>query len=174
MFDNPRDAFAIAESMLDYSYNTEDAQELKNAADLLATQKPVLQAYVMDQIFDKLERGEAWAAPYYAGDYLTMVEENPDLAFSFPEEGFNIFIDAMCIPKGCQNKEGAGKRSSTSSAVRMFRPRTWTTSVTPRRRQPRRSTWTKRSLKAPSPTPTTRRLRAANRLQSSALRQHRP
>lgn len=61
----------------------------------------------MDQIFDKLERGEAWAAPYYAGDYLTMVEENPDLAFSFPEEGFNIFIDAMCIPKGCQNKEGA-------------------------------------------------------------------
>lgn len=73
----------------------------------LATQKPVLQAYVMDQIFDKLERGEAWAAPYYAGDYLTMVEENPDLAFSFPEEGFNIFIDAMCIPKGCQNKEGA-------------------------------------------------------------------
>lgn len=107
MFDNPRDAFAIAESMLGYSYNTEDAQELKNAADLLATQKPVLQAYVMDQIFDKLERGEAWAAPYYAGDYLTMVEENPDLAFSFPEEGFNIFIDAMCIPKGCQNKEGA-------------------------------------------------------------------
>ena len=107
MFDNPRDAFAIAESMLGYSYNTEDAQELKNAADLLATQKPVLQAYVMDQIFDKLERGEAWAAPYYAGDYLTMVEENPDLAFSFPEEGFNFFSDAMCIPKGCQNKEGA-------------------------------------------------------------------
>ena len=107
MFDNPRDAFAIVESMLGYSYNTEDAQELKNAADLLATQKPVLQAYVMDQIFDKLERGEAWAAPYYAGDYLTMVEENPDLAFSFPEEGFNFFSDAMCIPKGCQNKEGA-------------------------------------------------------------------
>ena len=107
MFDNPRDAFAIAESMLGYSYNTEDAQELKNAADLLATQKPVLQAYVMDQIFDKLERGEAWAAPYYAGDYLTMVEENPDLGFSHPQEGFNIFIDAMCIPKGCQNKAGA-------------------------------------------------------------------
>ena len=107
MFDNPRDAFAIAESMLGYSYNTEDAQELKNAADLLATQKPVLQAYVMDQIFDKLERGEAWAAPYYAGDYLTMVEENPDLAFSFPEEGFNFFSDAMCIPKGAKNKAEA-------------------------------------------------------------------
>ena len=107
MFDNPRDAFAIAESMLGYSFNTEDEQELKNCADLLATQSPVLQGYVMDQIFDRMERGEAWAAPYYAGDYLTMVEENPDLGFSHPKEGFNIFIDAMCIPKGCQNKSGA-------------------------------------------------------------------
>ena len=61
----------------------------------------------MDQIFDRMERGEAWAAPYYAGDYLTMVEENPDLGFSHPKEGFNIFIDAMCIAKGCQNKAGA-------------------------------------------------------------------
>ena len=107
MFDNPRDAFAIAESMLGYSLNTEDFTELKNCADLLAQQKPVLQAYVMDQIFDKMERGEAWAAPYYAGDYLTMVEENPDLGFSHPKEGYNIFIDAMCIPKGCKNKAGA-------------------------------------------------------------------
>ena len=107
MFDNPRDAFAIAESILGYSLNTEDFTELKNCADLLAQQKPVLQGWVMDQIFDKMERGEAWAAPYYAGDYLTMVEENPDLGFSHPQEGFNIFIDAMCIPKGCQNKAGA-------------------------------------------------------------------
>ena len=109
MFDNPRDAFAIAESMLGYSFNTEDEQELKNCADLLATQSPVLQGYVMDQIFDRMERGEAWAAPYYAGDYLTMVEENPDLGFSHPKEGFNIFIDAMCIPKGASNKELAEK-----------------------------------------------------------------
>lgn len=107
MFDNPRDAFAIAESMLGYSLSTEDETELKNCADLLAQQKPVLQGYVMDQIFDKMERGEAWAAPYYAGDYLTMVEENPDLGFSHPKEGYNIFIDAICIPKGCKNKEGA-------------------------------------------------------------------
>ena len=63
MFDNPRDAFAIAESMLGYSFNTEDEQEFKNCADLLATQSPVLQGYVMDQIFDRMERGEAWAAP---------------------------------------------------------------------------------------------------------------
>ena len=107
MFDNPRDAFAIAESILGYSLNTTDAAELRQCADLLAQQKPVLQAYVMDQIFDKMQRGEAWIAPYYAGDYLTMVEENPDLGFSHPQEGFNIFIDAMCIPKGCQNKAGA-------------------------------------------------------------------
>ena len=107
MFDNPRDAFAIAESILGYSLNTTDESELRQCADLLAQQKPVLQAYVMDQIFDKMQRGEAWIAPYYAGDYLTMVEENPDLGFSHPQEGYNIFIDAMCIPKGCQNKAGA-------------------------------------------------------------------
>lgn len=107
MFDNPRDAFAIAESILGYSLNTENEDELRAAAGLLTEQKSLVQSYVMDQIFDKMQRGEAWAAPYYAGDFLTMVEENPDLAFSFPEEGFNIFIDAMCIPKGCQNKEGA-------------------------------------------------------------------
>ena len=107
MFDNPRDAFAIAQSLLGYGMNTEDFNELKNCADLLAQQKPVLQGWVMDQIFDKMERGEAWAAPYYAGDYLTMVEENPDLGFSHPKEGFNIVIDALCIPKGCKNKSGA-------------------------------------------------------------------
>ena len=107
MFDNPRDAFAIAESILGYSLNSTDENALRQCADLLARQKPVLQAYVMDQIFDKMQRGEAWIAPYYAGDYLTMVEENPDLGFSHPQEGFNIFIDAMCVPKGCQNKAGA-------------------------------------------------------------------
>ena len=107
MFDNPRDAFAIAESILGFSYNTTDSTELQQAAELLKQQKDVVQSYVMDQIFDKMQRGEAWAAPYYAGDFLTMVEENPDLAFSYPQDGFNIFIDAMCIPKGCQNKEGA-------------------------------------------------------------------
>jgi len=107
IFDNCRDSFAIAESMLGYSLNTEDSSELRACSDLLSTQKSLLQGYVMDQIFDKMERAEAWVAPYYAGDYLTMAEENPDLAFSFPKEGFNIFIDALCIPKGCQNKAGA-------------------------------------------------------------------
>ena len=107
MFDNCRDAFAIGESMLGYSLNTNDLNELQDVANLLATQKDLVQSYVMDQIFDKMIREEAWIAPYYAGDYLYMVEENPDLAFCFPEEGFNSFVDAMCIPASCQNKEGA-------------------------------------------------------------------
>ncbi len=107
MFDNPRDSFAIAESLLGYSVNTRDPDELRAAADKLIEQKPLVQAYVMDQIFDKMERGEAWIAPYYAGDYLLMAEENEDLRFYFPEEGFNFFIDAMCIPTSCSNKDGA-------------------------------------------------------------------
>ena len=106
-FDNCRDSFAIAQSRLGYDLNTNDPAELRACADLLTQQRPLLQGYVMDQIFDKMEREEAWIAPYYAGDYLTMVQENENLGFSFPEEGFNIFVDAMCIPKGCENKEGA-------------------------------------------------------------------
>ena len=107
MFDNPRDAFAIAESMLGYSLNTTDYHALKECADLLSMQNDLLQGRVMDQVFDRMEREEAWIAPYYAGDYLIMVEENEDLGFSHPAEGFNIFIDAMCIPNCCVNKEGA-------------------------------------------------------------------
>ena len=107
MFDNCRDAFGIAELIKGYSLNTEDPAELEDTADLLQEQKPLVQQYVMDQIFDKMERGEAWIAPYYAGDFLMMVQENPDLAFCLPDEGFNLFIDAMCIPKGCTNKAGA-------------------------------------------------------------------
>ena len=107
MFDNCRDAFAIAESLLGYSLNTQDPTELRNCASLLSEQKPILQGHVMDQIYDKMIREEAWIAPYYAGDYLYMLEENEDLGFYFPEEGFNVFIDAACIPKGCTNQEGA-------------------------------------------------------------------
>jgi len=92
MFDNSRDAFAIAQYLLGYDINSTDEAELRECADKLAEQKPVVQQYVMDQIFDAMENEEAWIAPYYAGDYLTMVEENPDLAFYQPQEqGFNMF-----------------------------------------------------------------------------------
>ena len=108
MFDNSRDAFGIAEYLLGYDVNTTDEAELQACADKLAEQKPVVQQYVMDQIFDAMENEEAWIAPYYAGDYLTMVEENEDLAFYRPaHQGYNVFIDAMCIPTCAQEKEAA-------------------------------------------------------------------
>ncbi|MBE6951448.1 MAG: extracellular solute-binding protein [Ruminococcaceae bacterium] len=108
MFDNSRDAFGITQYMLGYDVNTTDENELQHCADKLAEQKPVLQQYVMDQIFATMQNEEAWIAPYYAGDYLTMAEENPDLKFYLPEhQGFNLFIDAMCIPTCAQEKEAA-------------------------------------------------------------------
>ena len=107
MFSNSRDAFAIALKILGYSMNTENPDELREATELLKEQKDVVQAYVMDQIFDKMTEENAWIAPYYAGDYLTMSETNEALAFVFPKEGFNQFVDAMCIPKGCVNQEAA-------------------------------------------------------------------
>lgn len=107
MFDNSRDAMGIALKYLGYSLNTTDEAELQEAFELLREQSPILQAYVMDQIFDKLESGEAAIAPYYAGDYLSMRENNENLAFVIPDEGSNRFVDAMCIPKGAENKANA-------------------------------------------------------------------
>lgn len=107
MFDNCRDAFAIAELELGYDVNTEEHEVLAAAAQKLKEQKNLVQGYVMDQVFAKMERGEAWIAPYYAGDYLLMAQENPDLAFFFPDEGFNLFVDAICIPKGSEHKAEA-------------------------------------------------------------------
>ena len=108
MFGNSRDAFGIAQYKLGYDVNTTDEAALRHCAQELAKQKPVLQNYVMDEIFATMENEEAWIAPYYAGDCLTMMENNPDLAFYLPEnEGFNLFIDAMCIPSCAQEKEAA-------------------------------------------------------------------
>ena len=107
MFDNPRDAFAIAQSKLGISMNTTDEEELRLAAEELKKQKPLLQAYVMDQIFDKMASGEAAIAPYYAGDGIIMMEENEDIEFGVPKEGANRFVDAICIPKGTQHKDAA-------------------------------------------------------------------
>ncbi len=107
MFDNPRDAFAIAELRLGYSLNTEDEKELNECAELLKDQKKVVQAYVMDEIFDKMGAGEALVAPYYAGDAVTLMDEYEDLGFVIPKSGTNLFIDAMCIPVGAKQKEAA-------------------------------------------------------------------
>jgi len=107
MFDNPRDAFAIAEILLGYSLNTENPIELEQAAKKLGEQKRIVQAYVMDEIFDKMGAGEALLAPYYAGDALTLMDEYDHLGFVIPKSGTNLFVDAMCIPKSAQQKEAA-------------------------------------------------------------------
>ena len=107
-FGNSRDAFGIAQLMLGYSINTTDKAELQECAELLKKQKPVLQQYVMDEIFAIMQNEEAWIAPYYAGDCLTMMGENENLDFFLPgHQGFNMFIDAMCIPRCAKEKEAA-------------------------------------------------------------------
>ena len=107
-FGNSRDAFGIAQFMLGYDINTTDKAELDRCAELLKQQKPVLQQYVMDEIFAIMQNEEAWIAPYYAGDCLTMMGENENLNFYLPEDqGFNMFIDAMCIPTCAREKEAA-------------------------------------------------------------------
>lgn len=107
MFNNSRDAIGIALKKLGYSYNTTEAPKLQEAADELLRQKPLVQAYVMDQIFDKMEGGDAALAPYYAGDAITMMDDNKDIAFAVPKEGTNLFVDAMAVPKGAKNIAGA-------------------------------------------------------------------
>ena len=107
MFNNSRDAIGIALKELGYSYNTTDENQIKEAIDLLIEQKPLVQSYVMDDIFEKMQSGSAAIGAYYYGDFLTMQEVNPDLAFCLPEEGTNLYVDAMCIPKNAENKENA-------------------------------------------------------------------
>ncbi len=106
-FNNPRDTFAIAQFLLGININTSDKSEWDKAADKLKEQKNVLQAYVMDEVYNKMESGSAAIAPYYAGDYLSMLDNNEDLAFVYPKEGVNIFVDSACIPKNANNVEAA-------------------------------------------------------------------
>ena len=109
MFRNSRDAMATALLYLGYSLNTTDEGELREAFQLLADAKKngVYQSFVMDEIYQKLEGGNAAIGAYYAGDYLTMLENNEDLAFVIPEEGSNWFMDAMCVLKDAPHKEEA-------------------------------------------------------------------
>ena len=108
MFDNSRDAFGIAQYKLGIDVNTTDKAQLQLCADELAKQRPLVQQYVMDQVYDKMIQNNAAIAPYYAGDAMMMMEENPDLQFYLPEnQGFNLFIDAMCIPNCAENKDEA-------------------------------------------------------------------
>ena len=104
-FNNSRDAFGTAQYFLGLDVNSTDEAEWRQALEKLKEQKPILQGYVMDEIFNKMENGSAAIAAYYAGDFLTMYENNEDLEFFYPAEGTNLYVDAMCIPKTSENKE---------------------------------------------------------------------
>ena len=105
MINNSRDALMAALCYLGYDINTTDESQLEEAFQLIydAKNKGVYQAFVMDEIFGKMEGGNAAIAMYYAGDYLTMLENNEDLAFVVPDEGSNWFVDAMCVLKSSQH-----------------------------------------------------------------------
>ncbi len=108
MFNNSRDAFAIAQSVLGQDVNTTNEQAWVDAAELLAKQKDAVEpVYVMDEVFNLMESGEYAFATYYSGDYLLMVDNNEDLDYCFPKEGTNKFYDAFCVPACSQNKKGA-------------------------------------------------------------------
>ena len=109
MFRNSRDAMATALSYLGYSLNTTGEAELREAFQLLkdAKNRGVYQSFVMDEIFQKLEGGNAAIGAYYAGDYLTMLDNNEDLRFVIPEEGSNWFMDAMCVLKNAAHYDEA-------------------------------------------------------------------
>ena len=109
MIRNSRDALAAGLLYLGYDVNTTDTAQIQEAYQLLADAKAqgVYQGFYMDEIFQKMEGGNAAITMYYAGDYLSMLENNPDLAFVVPEEGSNWFVDAMCILKDARNKTEA-------------------------------------------------------------------
>ena len=106
-FNNPRDAFATAMLYHGIDINTADKDEWQEALGYLKEQKGILQGYVNDEIFNKMTSASAAIAPYFAGDYITMAGDNEDLKFYYPEEGTNIFYDAMCIPKSSKHKDAA-------------------------------------------------------------------
>ena len=109
MIRNSRDALAAALLDLGYDINTTDESQIREAYELLADAKSkgVYQSFVMDEVFGKMEGSNAAIAMYYAGDYLTMLDNNPDLKFVVPKEGSNWFVDAMCVLKTAQHKEEA-------------------------------------------------------------------
>lgn len=109
MQDSVRDAFGVTLKYLGYSLNSTDLDELTEARDLLIKQKPLVQAYVIDQVRDKMIGNEATIGVIYSGEAIYTQMENPDLEYVIPEEGSNIWIDSWVIPKNAENKENAEK-----------------------------------------------------------------
>ncbi len=109
MQDSVRDAFAVALKYLGYSLNSTNIQELSEAQSLLISQKPLVQAYVIDQVRDKMIGNEAALGVIYSGEAIFTQKENPDLEYVIPKEGSNLWIDSWVIPKNAQHKENAEK-----------------------------------------------------------------
>lgn len=104
-YNNSRDAFGTALYSLGYDVNEATEAQWREALDLLKQQKDLVQGYVMDEIFNKMKSGSAAVASYYAGDFLSMYEDNDDLAFYYPKEGTNVYVDAMCVPANSTHSE---------------------------------------------------------------------
>ncbi len=109
MFNNSRDAMAIALQLCGINPGNCTKEDIDTAAKKLREQKPLLKNYVMDKVFNEMEKSQAAIAPYYAGDVITMMNNNEDLDCAMIADGANLFYDAMCIPKCSKNKENAEK-----------------------------------------------------------------
>lgn len=109
MQDSVRDAFMVAEKLHGFSLNTVDPEELETAKNSLIEQKPLVQAYVIDQVRDKMIGGEAAIGVIYSGEAIYTQRENPDLVYVIPEEGTNVWIDSWVVLKDAPNKENAEK-----------------------------------------------------------------
>ncbi len=109
MYNNSRDAIGLTLIKNNEDVNTTDTAVLDTAAEEVKTLKKNLQAFVSDEIFNLMESGSAYMTPAYGGDVITMMEENSDLGYVIPQEGTNLFVDAMCVVKGSENKEAAEK-----------------------------------------------------------------
>jgi len=109
MQDSVRDAFMVALKSLGYSMNSADTAQLEEAKELLVKQKPLVQAYVIDQVRDKMIGEEAAIGVIYSGEAIYTQQENPNLVYVIPEEGTNVWIDSWVILKNAPNKENAEK-----------------------------------------------------------------
>ena len=109
MQDSVRDAFMVALKRAGFSMNTLNEDELNTAKEALIEQKPIVQAYVVDQVRDKMIGNEAAIGVIYSGEAIYTQRENPDLEYVIPKEGTNVWIDCWVIPKNCNNKENAEK-----------------------------------------------------------------
>ncbi len=107
MLDSQRDTMAVALKKLGYSMNTRNIDELEAAKEELIRQKPLVSAYLGDEVKDTMISGDAAIAVVWSGDAVEIIRQNPDIEYVIPKEGTNLWFDAMVIPKSSTNKEGA-------------------------------------------------------------------